>query len=159
MDKKMIERAVEAAARCAYEGEIRARQPHQPVYDLLFDGEKDYWIEQVRDIVTAVLDEVEASNRVTIQRLDDFESLRGRLDDLNESGAHSDLVLLDAHGAPALVGLSGPYAEGTFAVRGNPWDRDIDWGGDCSHCGAQSGAMSSAETLDFPVYVVKQEDK
>ena len=149
MDKQIIERAVEAAAK--------AMSEHWR--DMHTNESLGYQRMLAQHAVTAALAEVESSNRVTIQRLDDFKSLRGRLDDLNESGAHPDLVLLDAHGAPALVGLSGPYAEGTFAVRGNPWDCDIDWGGNCSHCRAQSGAMSSAEALDFPVYVVEQEDK
>lgn len=60
MDKQLIERAVEAAARGAYEHEIRAKQPDQPEYDLLFDGEKDEWTRQVRAGVIAALAEVEA---------------------------------------------------------------------------------------------------
>lgn len=81
MDQQIIERAVEAAARGAYERDVRSHQPMQPPFAELFDSEQAGWRDEVRPIVTAALAEVGSS--LTAER-DDLAARVARVEALHQ---------------------------------------------------------------------------
>jgi hypothetical protein len=84
------------------------------------------------------------------------EALRDHLHALNEAGEHPVAVGIDStplRGAPFLITLVGPYAEGEDVLFDSPWQGDIDWQipPRCDEC---TGTAHSMEHLRFPVTVM-----
>ena len=85
-------------------------------------------------------------------------ALRRMLERRNEEGVVVEVVGMDSAGTPFLAGLTGPYAEGDFALVGLPWDAEVGYDGFiCEECAAQHGAARPIETLEYPVTILRGE--
>lgn len=89
-----------------------------------------------------------------VRALANEQALRDLLDRINVSGLNDKVAGVDHLGNPFLACLTGPYAEGIGVLVGNPWDREVDYGGSiaCQECGAED--LATVERLVFPLTVL-----